>query len=120
MPGRPELDSTLVHLFPDHGSQCVSIRYRVRLAEAGIESSVCSKSDSHCHALSVTINGLHKAEVVHRRSWQTRESVEIGNAGMGAQVQPIPAAQTHRINPAGRSGGKLLPALARQTSMVAF
>ena len=51
----------------DRGSQYVSIRYSERLAEAGIEPSVGSKGDSYDNALAETINGLYKAEVIHRR-----------------------------------------------------
>ena len=58
-------------------TQYVSIRYSERLAEAGIEPSVGSKGDSYDNALAETINGLYKAEVIHRRSWPTRESVEL-------------------------------------------
>jgi putative transposase len=73
---QPERDGTLIH-HSDRGSQYVSIRYTERLAEAGIEPSVGSKGDSYDNALAETINGLYKAEVIHRRSWPTRESVEL-------------------------------------------
>jgi transposase InsO family protein len=57
--------------------QYVSIRYTERLAEAGLEPSAGSVGDSHENALAETINGLYKAEVIHRRSsWRTREEVE--------------------------------------------
>ena len=73
---QPERDGELIH-HSDRGSQYVSIRYSERLAEAGIEPSVGSKGDSYDNALAETINGLYKAEVIHRRSWPTRESVEL-------------------------------------------
>ena len=73
---QPERDGTLTH-HSDRGSQYVGIRYSERLAEAGIEPSVGSKGDSYDNALAETINGLYKAEVIHRRSWPTRESVEL-------------------------------------------
>ena len=73
---QPERDGTLIH-HSDRGSQYVSIRYSERLSEAGIEPSVGSKGDSYDNALAETINGLYKAEVIHRRSWPTRESVEL-------------------------------------------
>jgi hypothetical protein len=38
-----------------------------RLADAGIEPSVGSVGDSYDNALAETINGLYKAEVIHRR-----------------------------------------------------
>ena len=59
-------------------SQYVSIRYSERLAEAGIEPSVGSTGDSYDNALAETINGLFKAEIIHRRGpWKTREAVEL-------------------------------------------
>lgn len=73
---RPERDSSLVH-HSDRGSQYVSIRYSERLAEAGVEPSVGSKGDSYDNALAETINGLYKAEVIHRSTWKTREAVEL-------------------------------------------
>jgi len=63
---RPTHKAGLVH-HSDRGSQYVSIRYTERLAEAGIEPSVGSVGDSHDNALAEPINGLYKAEVVHRR-----------------------------------------------------
>ncbi len=59
-------------------TQYVNIRYTERLAEAGIEPSVGSKGDSYDNALAETINGLYKAELIHRRApWKTREAVEL-------------------------------------------
>ncbi|RJG09011.1 IS3 family transposase [Pseudomonas cavernicola] len=66
----------LIH-HSDRGSQYVSIRYTERLAEAGIEPSVGSKGDSYDNALAETINGLYKAELIHRQSWKSREAVEL-------------------------------------------
>jgi transposase InsO family protein len=73
---QPERDGSLI-CHSDRGSQYVSIRYTERLAEAGIEPSVGSKGDSYDNAWAETINGLYKAEVIHRRSWPNRESVEL-------------------------------------------
>lgn len=74
---QPERDEALIH-HSDRGSQYVSIRYTERLAEAGIEPSVGSKGDSYDNALAETINGLYKAELVHRRApWKTVESLEL-------------------------------------------
>ena len=74
---QPERDSSLIH-HSDRGSQYVSIRYSERLAEAGIEPSVGSKGDSYDNALAETINGLYKAELIHRRApWKSREAVEL-------------------------------------------
>lgn len=74
---QPGNDGSLIH-HSDRGSQYVSIRYSERLAEAGIEPSVGSRGDSYDNALAETINGLYKAELIHRRGpWKTRESVEL-------------------------------------------
>ena len=74
---QPSPEEALIH-HSDRGSQYVSIRYSERLAEAGIEPSVGSKGDSYDNALAETINGLYKAEVIHRRApWKTKESVEL-------------------------------------------
>ena len=74
---QPERDSSLIH-HSDRGSQYVSIRYSERLAEAGIEPSVGSRGDSYDNALAETINGLYKAELIHRRApWKTKEAVEL-------------------------------------------
>ena len=54
------------------------IRYSERLAEAGIKPSVGSTGDSYESALASTINGLCKAEIIHRRGpWRTREAVKL-------------------------------------------
>jgi transposase InsO family protein len=74
---RPIHRGGLVH-HSDRGSQYVSIRYTERLAEAGIEPSVGSVGDSYDNALAETINGLYKAEVIHRRGpWRSFEAVEF-------------------------------------------
>lgn len=74
---QPEKEDGLIH-HSDRGSQYVSIRYTERLAEAGIEPSVGSKGDSYDNALAETINGLYKAELIHRRApWKTIEAVEL-------------------------------------------
>ena len=73
---RPTHRGGLIH-HSDRGSQYVSIKYTERLAEAGIEPSVGSVGDSYDNALAETINGLYKAEVIHRRGpWRSLEAVE--------------------------------------------
>ena len=67
----------LVH-HSDRGVQYVSIKYTERLAEAGLVPSVGSVGDSYDNALAETINGLYKAEVIHRRGpWRSLEAVEF-------------------------------------------
>ena len=62
----------------DHGSQYLALRYTDRLAEAGVQPSVGSVGDRHDNALAETINGLFKAEVIHRRGpWRSMEAVEF-------------------------------------------
>jgi putative transposase len=77
---RPANRGGLVH-HSDRGAQYVSIKYikyTERLAEAGIEPSVGSVGDSYANALAETINGLYKAEVIHRRGpWRNFEAVEF-------------------------------------------
>ena len=73
---RPCHRGRLIH-HSDRGSQYLSIRYTERLAEAGIEPSVGSVGDSYDNALAETINGLYKAELIHRRGpWRSFEAVE--------------------------------------------
>lgn len=73
---QPLGQNSLIH-HRDRGVQYVSIRSTERLAEAGIEPSVGSVGDSYDNALAETINGLYKAEVIHRQSWKSREAVEL-------------------------------------------
>jgi transposase InsO family protein len=74
---QPHPSDPLIH-HSDRGSQYVSIRYTERLAEAGIEPSVGSRGDSYDNALAETINGLYKAELIHRRApWKTKEALEL-------------------------------------------
>ncbi len=74
---RPVHKGGLIH-HSDRGSQYVSIKYTERLAEAGIEPSVGSVGDSYDNALAETINGLYKAEVIHRRGpWRSFEALEF-------------------------------------------
>jgi transposase InsO family protein len=74
---RPLRKGGLVH-HSDRGVQYVSIRYTQRLADAGVEPSVGSVGDSYDNALAETINGLFKAEVIHRRApWRSIQAVEL-------------------------------------------
>ena len=74
---RQPVANDLIH-HSDRGSQYVSIRYTERLDQAGVKPSVGSKGDSYDNALAETINGLYKAELIHRRGpWKNRESVEL-------------------------------------------
>lgn len=60
----------------DRGSQYLAIRYSKRLIEAGISASVGSIGDGYDNAMSETINGLYKAEVIHRRGpWRSLDAL---------------------------------------------
>ena len=73
---KPVSDGGLIH-HSDRGSQYLSIKYTERLAEAGLEPSVGSVGDSYDNALAETINGLYKAEVIHRCGpWRSCGAVE--------------------------------------------
>ena len=73
---KPVSDGGLVH-HSDRGVQYVSIKYTERLADAGLVPSVGSVGDSYDNALAETINGLYKAELIHRRGpWRSLEAVE--------------------------------------------
>ncbi|WP_435653289.1 IS3 family transposase, partial [Escherichia coli] len=61
----------------DKGSQYVSLAYTERLKEAGLLASTGSKGDSYDNAMAESINGLYKAEVIHRKSWKNRAEVEL-------------------------------------------
>jgi transposase InsO family protein len=70
---------------PIESAQYVSIKYTERLAEAGIGPSVGIVGDSYDNALAETINGLYKAEVIHRRGpWRCFEAVEFATPWNGS------------------------------------
>lgn len=74
---RPVRDDGLVH-HSDRGSQYLALRYTDRLAVPGVQPSVGSVGDSYDNALAETINGLFKAEVIHRRGpWRGMEANEF-------------------------------------------
>jgi putative transposase len=73
---RPHGDGLVHH--SDRGVQYLSIRYTERLAQAGVEASVGSVGDSYDNALAESVNGLYKAEVIHRKGpWRSVEAVEL-------------------------------------------
>jgi transposase InsO family protein len=101
---RPVQGGGLVH-HSDRGSQYLSIRYTDRLAEAGVEPSVGSIGDSYDNALAETINGLYKAEVIHRRSGCCRSRappIQLCD-GFGC---PMAASRPHSTPPFWRSTPK--------------
>lgn len=70
-------NSGLVH-HSDRGGQYVSLAYSDALITAGVEASVGTVGDSYDNALAETVNGLYKAELIHRqRTWPSVTAVEI-------------------------------------------
>jgi putative transposase len=70
----------LVH-HSDRGVQYTAIRYTERLEEIGAMRSVGSRGDSYDNALAEAMNGLYKAEVIHRKGpWRSLEHVELATA----------------------------------------
>ncbi|WP_434063325.1 IS3 family transposase [Escherichia coli] len=67
----------------DKGSQYVSLAYTQRLKEAGLLASTGSTGDSYDNAMAESINGLYKAEVIHRKSWKNRAEVELATLTWG-------------------------------------
>lgn len=59
----------------DKGSQYVSLAYTQRLQQAKLLASTGTTGDSYDNALAESINGLYKAEVIHRKSWKNRSEV---------------------------------------------
>ena len=69
------LDGLIHH--SDRGVQYLAIRYTERLEEAGLNSSVGSRGDSHDNALAESFNGLYKAELIRKDGpWYGLEDVE--------------------------------------------
>jgi putative transposase len=76
---RHDLNGLIHH--SDRGVQYLSIRYTERLSEAGAVASVGSRGDSYDNAMAESINGLYKAEVIHKQGpWWSREPVELATA----------------------------------------
>jgi transposase InsO family protein len=70
---------------------------------SGHRTSVGSVGDSYDNALAETINGLYKAEVIHRQGpWRSFEAVELPRSN-GWTGSTIGGSRTHRKHPAGRS-----------------
>jgi putative transposase len=69
----------------DAGSQFTSIRYGERLAEIGALPSIGTIGDSFDNALSETLNGYYKSELIYGPArtgpWKTIEDVELGTLG---------------------------------------
>lgn len=63
--------------YSDRGSLYLSNKYTERLDTTKTASSAGGAGDSYDNALAKTINGLFKAELIHRRGlWRSFEAVE--------------------------------------------
>ncbi len=62
----------------DRGVQ-YSIRYTSRVTDSGVIASVSTTGDSYDNALTETVNGLYKAEVIHylKQNWTGVNAVEL-------------------------------------------
>lgn len=78
---RPARSSGLRH-YSEGGSRHVSIKFSERLAEAGSGLSVGCVGDSYDNAWAETINGLYKADMIHRRKIKRRQP-------LGLQIAPF-------------------------------
>ncbi len=67
-------------------SQYVSLAYTERLKEAKLLASTGSTGDSYDNAMAESINGLYKAEVIHRKSWKNRAEVELATLTWGTGI----------------------------------
>ncbi|MFD0684598.1 integrase core domain-containing protein [Actinomadura fibrosa] len=72
---RPVQPGTLIH-HSDRGCQYVSFRYTTRLTDLGVTASVGSVGDSYDHAMAESLNATFKTELIHRRTWRTRDQIE--------------------------------------------
>jgi putative transposase len=72
-------------------------------SEVGLEPSVGSVGVSCDHALAETVNGLYKAEVIHRRGpWRSMEAVEFATLEWGARCNRRPNSRPFRGRPQAR------------------
>lgn len=89
----------------DKGSQYVSLAYTQRLKDADLLASTDSTGDSYDNVMAESINGLYKAEVIHRKSWKNRAEVELAtltwvdwynNRRLPERLGHIPPAETEQ------------------------
>ena len=88
---RPLHRSGLVH-HSDRGSQYVSIKYKERQPEAGIEPSVGGLGARGNNALAETIKGLYITELIYRRTpLRSFEALEFATLQCGDWFNHWPA-----------------------------
>jgi len=119
---RPAEADDLIH-HSDRGSQYLSIRDTERLSAGGVQPSVGSVGDSDDNALAETVNGLYKAEVIHRRSWKRLAAVELAtltwvdwltHRRLLAPIGNVPPAQADILG-AAHAVRRALESVPRQT-----
>lgn len=99
------------------GSQYVSIRHSERLAEAGIEPLL----NSYDNVLAETINGLHRAELIHRcPPRETEESPELATLAWESCVNHRRLPATIRYVPPAVAGTAYYEVLAARTVLVSL
>ena len=99
---RPIHQGGLTH-HSDRDGPYLSIRYTERLVVAGIDPSEGSIGGPYDNALAETLNGLYKAEVIHRLGpWENPGRCRMGNPQMGRLVQQLSPACPNQIHPAIR------------------
>lgn len=78
MATRPRTTGATGHPDPSfrQGCQYVSFRYTTRLSDLGVTASVGSVADSYDNAMAESLNATFKTELIHRRTWRTRDQVE--------------------------------------------
>jgi putative transposase len=100
----------------DKGSQYVSLAYIRRLQDAGLLASTGSTGDSYDNAMAESINGLYKAEVIHRKSWKSHAEVELAtlawvdwynNRRLMERLGHIPPAEAEKTYYASRNCNNL-------------
>ncbi|MBK4714737.1 integrase core domain-containing protein, partial [Tenebrionibacter intestinalis] len=100
----------------DKGSQYVSLAYTWRLQDAGLLASTGSTGDSYDNAMAESINGLYKAEVIHRKSWKSHAEVELAtlawvdwynNRRLMERLGHIPPAEAEKTYYASRNCNNL-------------
>jgi putative transposase len=91
----------------DAGSQYTSIRYTERLAEIGAAPSIGSVGDPIDNAVSESVIGLYKTELIRRRGpWRTPDDVELAtleyvdwfnNRRLHSTIHDLPPAEYEAI-----------------------
>lgn len=94
----------------------ISFHENTQLKDAELLASTGSTGDSYDNAMAESINGLYKAEVIHRKSWKNRAEVELAtltwvdwynNRRLLGQLGHIPPAEAEKAYYASIGNGDL-------------